>query len=40
VKSRNRRQLRGVVDKALKSMVERGLQHRSVNFEVDPVSIL
>jgi primosomal protein N' (replication factor Y) len=40
VKSRNRRQLRGVVDKALKSMVERGLQPRSVNFEVDPVSIL
>jgi primosomal protein N' (replication factor Y) len=40
VKSRNRRELRAVVDTALKSMLDRGLQSRSVNFEVDPVSIM
>ena len=40
IKSRNRRQLRLTLDKALKAMFGRGLQPRSVNFEVDPVSIM
>ncbi len=40
IKSRNRRQLRLTVDRALEAMFDRGLQTRSVNFEVDPVSIM
>jgi len=40
IKSRNRRQLRTVTDAALKAMIDRGLNPRSVNLEIDPVSIM
>jgi len=40
IKSRNRRHLRTVTDSALKAMVDRGLNPRSVNLEIDPVSIM
>jgi primosomal protein N' (replication factor Y) len=40
IKSRNRRQLRVVAENALKAMANRGLNPRSVNLEIDPVSIM
>ena len=40
VKSRNRRQLRQVVDQALATAAKRGLNLRSVNLEIDPVSLM
>ncbi|MGH9967863.1 MAG: replication restart helicase PriA, partial [Pyrinomonadaceae bacterium] len=40
VKSRSRRQLRGVVDTALDSLAGRGVNLRSINLEIDPVSIM
>jgi primosomal protein N' (replication factor Y) len=40
IKSRNRRQLRLVAETALKTLVNRGLSPRSVNLEIDPVSIM
>ncbi len=40
IKSRNRRQLRAVTDAGLKAMIDRGLNPRSVNLEIDPVSIM
>ncbi|HLE62920.1 MAG TPA: hypothetical protein VI750_07270, partial [Pyrinomonadaceae bacterium] len=40
IKSRNRRQLRVVAETALKTMIQRGLNPRSVNLEIDPVSIM
>ncbi|HKO99624.1 MAG TPA: primosomal protein N' [Pyrinomonadaceae bacterium] len=40
LKSRNRRMLREVIDTALKSAAEQGVSLRSVNVEIDPVSIM
>lgn len=40
LKSRNRRQLRQVIDLALKAVTERGVSLRSINVEIDPVSIM
>lgn len=40
LKSRSRRHLREVADAALKSVAEKGMNLRSVNLEIDPVSIM
>jgi primosomal protein N' (replication factor Y) len=40
VKSQSRRQLRYVVDQALATAANRGLNLRSVNLEIDPVSLM
>jgi primosomal protein N' len=40
LKSRSRRSLREVADAALKSAAEKGVNLRSVNLEIDPVSIM
>jgi primosomal protein N' (replication factor Y) len=40
LKSRSRRSLREVADIALKSVSEKGVNLRSVNLEIDPVSIM
>jgi primosomal protein N' (replication factor Y) (superfamily II helicase) len=40
LKSRNRRQLRTLLDEALKSLSEREIRRRSINIEIDPVSIM
>lgn len=40
IKSRSRRQLRTVADAALKAIAERGVNLRSVNLEIDPISIM
>jgi primosomal protein N' (replication factor Y) len=40
LKSRSRRHLREVADAALKAVAENGVNLRSVNLEVDPVSIM
>ena len=40
VKSRSRKQLRQVVDTALKAVVGRGQNLRAINLEIDPVSIM
>ncbi|CAN5803456.1 primosomal protein N' [soil metagenome] len=40
VKSRSRRQLRQVVDRALVTGAKRGLNLRGVNLEIDPVSLM
>ena len=40
VKSRSRRRLRAVIDKALASFVAAGHNRRMVNIEIDPISIM
>lgn len=40
VKSRSRRRLRAVADAALKSLSDRGVSLRSINLEIDPISIM
>ncbi len=40
VKSRSRRPLRAVIDAAMKTMADRGVQMRSINIEIDPVSVM
>jgi primosomal protein N' (replication factor Y) len=40
IKSRSRRQLRAVADAALNSLANRGINLRSINLEIDPVSIM
>jgi primosomal protein N' (replication factor Y) len=40
IKSRSRRHLREVADAALKSVSENGINLRSINLEIDPVSIM
>ncbi|HJX91027.1 MAG TPA: primosomal protein N' [Pyrinomonadaceae bacterium] len=40
IKSRSRRGLRAVADVALKAMSERGTNLRSINLEIDPVSMM
>ena len=40
IKSRSRRGLRAIADAALKAMSERGANLRSINLEIDPVSMM
>jgi primosomal protein N' (replication factor Y) len=40
VKSRSRRQLRQVIDRALATAANQGLNLRGVNLEIDPVSLM
>ena len=40
IKCRNRRRLRKIIDDALKALVERNVSLRSINVEIDPVSIM
>src|SRR5205085_12664886 len=40
IKSRSRKRLREVADAALKSLSESGINPRSINLEIDPVSIM
>jgi primosomal protein N' (replication factor Y) len=40
IKSRSRRELRRVADAALKSVAERGGNLRSINLEIDPISMM
>jgi primosomal protein N' (replication factor Y) len=40
VKCRNRRELRRIIDAALKGLSERKINFRSINVEIDPVSIM
>lgn len=40
IKSRSRRQLRSVADTALTAVSNRGINLRSINLEIDPVSIM
>ena len=40
IKCRNRRELRRVIDEALKAVSERKINLRSINVEIDPVSIM
>jgi primosomal protein N' (replication factor Y) len=40
IKSRSRRQLRAVADTALNSLLNLGINLRSINLEIDPVSIM
>jgi primosomal protein N' (replication factor Y) len=40
VKCRNRRELRKIIDDALKSLQDRKISLRSINVEIDPVSIM
>jgi primosomal protein N' (replication factor Y) len=40
IKCRNRHQLRKIIDDALKSLNERNVSLRSINVEIDPVSIM
>jgi len=40
IKCRNRRELRKIIDEALKALNERKINLRSINVEIDPVSIM
>lgn len=40
IKCRNRRELRRIIDEALKALSERKINLRSINVEIDPVSIM
>lgn len=40
IKCRNRRELRKIIDNALKALSERKISLRSINVEIDPVSIM
>ncbi|HSE33716.1 MAG TPA: primosomal protein N' [Pyrinomonadaceae bacterium] len=40
IKSRSRRQLRVVADAALKAIAEQGVNLRSINLEIDPISMM
>jgi primosomal protein N' (replication factor Y) len=40
IKSKSRRQLRAVADRALKAMSDRGVNLRAINLEIDPVSLM
>ena len=40
IKCRNRRELRRIIDEALKALSERKINVRSINVEIDPVSIM
>lgn len=40
LKSRSRKRLRGVIDAALNAMTQSGINTRSINIEIDPISIM
>jgi len=40
IKCRNRRELRRIIDEALEALAERKINLRSINVEIDPVSIM
>jgi len=40
LKSRSRKRLRGVIDAAVSAMTQSGLNTRSINIEIDPISIM
>ena len=40
IKSRSRKDLREVADKAMRAVAEKGVNLRSINLEIDPVSIM
>ncbi len=40
IKSRSRKQLRAIVDRAIRAAVESGINARSLNLEIDPVSVM
>ncbi len=40
IKCRNRHQLRKIIDDALKVLIKRNVNRRSINVEIDPVSIM
>ncbi len=40
IKCRNRRELRRIIDEALKALAERKINLRSINVEIDPISIM
>ena len=40
IKSRNRSQLRAIVDQSLQEMREQKINLRAINVEIDPVSIM
>lgn len=40
IKCRNRRELRRIIDEALKALADRKINLRSINVEIDPVSIM
>jgi primosomal protein N' (replication factor Y) len=40
VKSRNRQQLRRLIDNALEALREKKINLRSINVEIDPISIM
>ena len=40
IKSRSRKNLREIADTALKSAADNGINLRSINLEIDPVSIM
>ena len=40
IKSRSRKQVRALADAALKAIADKGINPRSVNLEIDPVSIM
>jgi primosomal protein N' (replication factor Y) len=40
IKARNRKQLREIADKAIRAAIQSGINARSVNLEIDPVSMM
>jgi len=40
IKSRSRKDLRKIADAALRAVAESGVNLRSINLEIDPVSIM
>ena len=40
IKSRSRRDLREIADTAMRAVAEKGINLRSINLEIDPVSIM
>jgi len=40
IKSRSRRRLREVIDAGIAALVRRGQNTRSINIEIDPISIM
>jgi len=40
IKSRSRKRLREVADAALKAVADRGVNLRTINLEIDPVSMM
>jgi primosomal protein N' (replication factor Y) len=40
IKSRSRKDLREIADTAMRAVAEKGINLRSINLEIDPVSIM